>query len=243
MQWYYERDGQQAGPVSQAELIRLMIQRVITPQTLVWHPAFGNEWRPASRAGLPVPSGDVKIFTLALGGPKPATTIAAGTGGKLGKVPFLWAWMLLLPEVVNVTLLFAGQILHWAVDLGSALTGVSISAILFLALIQDRKTLTLAGVTPPSFWWGLFFVPGYFWCRWKSVRRGLILLILSGLLTAGEAAILATNPPPGFPHLSFQAQSVKPSAEHSTMGQKSASSNPDNTSPAQAAPQEGDVQL
>ncbi|MCX5615079.1 DUF4339 domain-containing protein [Bombella saccharophila] len=242
MQWYYERDGQQVGPVSQAEMVRLAIHHDIKPQTLVWHPAFGNEWRPASKAGLAFPSGDVKIFTLTLGQPKPATAVAAGTGGKLGKVPFLWAWMLLLPEVVNVTLLFAGQILHWTVHSESLLTGLCIGAILFLAFMQDRKALTLAGVTPPAFLW-LLFIPGYLWCRWRIVRKGFILFVCSAFLMVGEGAILITNPPPGFPHVSFQVQSVKSSAEHSTTGQKSASSSPDNTGPAQAAPQEGDVQL
>jgi uncharacterized membrane protein len=48
MQWYYTRQGQQVGPIDEAELHRLAQQGVIQPDDLVWNPSMGGQWRPAS---------------------------------------------------------------------------------------------------------------------------------------------------------------------------------------------------
>lgn len=44
MNWYYAQDGQQKGPVSEAELANLVAAQVINDQTLVWHEGMPN-WR------------------------------------------------------------------------------------------------------------------------------------------------------------------------------------------------------
>lgn len=208
MQWYYERDGQQVGPVSQTEMVRLIIHRRIRPQTLVWHPGFGNEWRPASKAGLVAPSAGVKIL-FTRGGPSEGT---AGVPEGQGRVSSVWAWLMLVPGLLDLFLLLAGQRTHWAITPGRPVTGICIYVILFLTLIKDRQTLARAGVRPPSFWWWLF-LPGYFWCRRKVLRRGGGLFAACLFLGILEAAVLLSNPPPGFePLLMSQKQAETPAA-------------------------------
>ena len=48
MQWHYTRQGQQFGPVDDAELCRLAQQGQINPDDLVWNPTLGDTWAPAS---------------------------------------------------------------------------------------------------------------------------------------------------------------------------------------------------
>lgn len=48
MQWYYTTQGQQFGPVDEADLFRLAQQGEITPDDLVWNPTFGDRWESAS---------------------------------------------------------------------------------------------------------------------------------------------------------------------------------------------------
>jgi len=53
MDWYYALNGEQAGPVSEAELTRLVRAGVITPATLVWHGGMAD-WQPYSAViGMP----------------------------------------------------------------------------------------------------------------------------------------------------------------------------------------------
>lgn len=43
--WYYERAGAAIGPLKETEIRNLLLNREISPATLVYHPVFGNEWR------------------------------------------------------------------------------------------------------------------------------------------------------------------------------------------------------
>ncbi len=56
--WYYEKDGDRAGPVDEATLRQLITDRVISMDTLVWTNGMAN-WTPLQKtpfaAGLPVP--------------------------------------------------------------------------------------------------------------------------------------------------------------------------------------------
>ena len=45
MEWYYAQDGQQKGPVSEAELAGLVNSGLVTDTTLVWHGGLTN-WQP-----------------------------------------------------------------------------------------------------------------------------------------------------------------------------------------------------
>lgn len=48
MEWYYAKDDQQHGPVPEAELYRLARSGELSPDDLIWNPAMGDRWAPAS---------------------------------------------------------------------------------------------------------------------------------------------------------------------------------------------------
>lgn len=61
MQWFYASNGQQAGPISEAELEALLRAGTINPQTLVWREGM-TDWQPLGEAGPaagspPIPNG------------------------------------------------------------------------------------------------------------------------------------------------------------------------------------------
>ncbi len=66
MDWYYTRNGAQAGPVSEEEVQRLAAEGVITPDSLVWQAGM-SEWRPYREvmggAASPVGAASVGTFT------------------------------------------------------------------------------------------------------------------------------------------------------------------------------------
>jgi uncharacterized RDD family membrane protein YckC len=49
--WYYERNREQVGPVEEGEFQILVAQGVITPQTLVWHAGM-TDWQPLSQVEM-----------------------------------------------------------------------------------------------------------------------------------------------------------------------------------------------
>lgn len=55
MSWYYAVNGQQAGPVEDAELQRLAMAGAVTASTLVWRAGMEN-WAPLSTLAPPVPT-------------------------------------------------------------------------------------------------------------------------------------------------------------------------------------------
>lgn len=54
MDWYYALDGQQKGPVPQAELDRLVAAGTVGQETLVWHAGM-PEWKPLRLATAAIP--------------------------------------------------------------------------------------------------------------------------------------------------------------------------------------------
>jgi hypothetical protein len=50
MQWYYIRDGERQGPVSDEEITRLVQDGTIRPTSLVWNETLGSGWIEAARA-------------------------------------------------------------------------------------------------------------------------------------------------------------------------------------------------
>ena len=44
MDWYFIKEGEQAGPVAEQELFRLVQTGIITRQTRVWNASMGSEW-------------------------------------------------------------------------------------------------------------------------------------------------------------------------------------------------------
>lgn len=75
MNWFYAQDGQQAGPVDDAELDRLVQTGAIADSTLVWHSGLAN-WQPYAAARVPVGS---------VAGGVPANLPAYGSPVSLGK--------------------------------------------------------------------------------------------------------------------------------------------------------------
>lgn len=81
MNWYYESQGQQQGPVSEAELDRLLAEGKITNDTLVWREGM-TAWTPlatARKASLAPGAGNVRCD--ACGGWFPSSEVVA-IGGR-----------------------------------------------------------------------------------------------------------------------------------------------------------------
>ncbi len=53
MQWYYEQDGQQQGPVDDVQLEQLVRQGIILPRTLIWNNSMQN-WQAYRETQIPV---------------------------------------------------------------------------------------------------------------------------------------------------------------------------------------------
>lgn len=169
MEWFYENNGQQVGPVSREEILRLIMQQRIKPETLVWTPEFGEAWRPASAAGLVSPL--TGLLRLSTG------------------ISEHWAWVLLVgPWLIQRLALL---ILDWrqvpdSERMGTfSIIGIMSLVLFFTAFTLDRNSIRENGQTPPGFWWWLF-LPGYFWRRRQIVGRGLSLLLVSLVLLAAN---------------------------------------------------------
>ncbi|UMM63604.1 DUF4339 domain-containing protein [Aristophania vespae] len=173
MEWFYEHNGQQMGPVSRAEIIRLIVQHRIKPHTLVWTPDFGDQWRPASKAGLITPSFSVMVSS--------ASRVKPPLGEKKdpATVPSHWAWLMMLPSFLEI-FIFIIDIVRGVDPMqrsGSILETICFAGITFIAMWYDRKTLAEHGYKPPSLWWWLLLI-GYFWVRYSILKRGLILAVM-----------------------------------------------------------------
>ena len=68
MNWFYAQNGQQAGPVDDAELDRLVRSGTIAESTLVWHSGLAN-WQPYAAVRLPVGAGGVPSGLPTYGAP------------------------------------------------------------------------------------------------------------------------------------------------------------------------------
>lgn len=192
MEWYYEHNGQQAGPVSRAEIIRLILQRRIHPHTLVWTPEFGDQWRPASKAGLIAPL-SVKFMTSTGGKVEsPVVPPAMGKKDDPAHVPVLWSWFILLPGLLNYLLYGLDMLTGQEPFRGSVLGVFFLGMILMTAMILDRKALLQHGYKPPTFLWFLLWglcPPCYLWSRYFILKRGMTQAILAVLMWAGMVGL------------------------------------------------------
>ena len=165
MEWFYENNGQQTGPVSREEILRLIMQQRIRPETLVWTSTFGDSWRPASSAGLVSPL---------TGLVRPSAEISEH-----------WAWALLVgPWIMGRVTRYIMDWRHVAeADRMNTMSVVSllVLGLFFTAFFMDRNSIRETGATPPGFWWWLF-LPGYFWRRRQITGRGRSLLVVSLVL-------------------------------------------------------------
>jgi len=103
--WYYAKNGQQAGPVSQEDLMALLRDRVLTQDTRVWREGMG-QWTPARQVQelmqVMIPAGMVP--QPAPGMPyvqPPATNTMALTSMILGICGLVVAWIFAaIPAVI-----------------------------------------------------------------------------------------------------------------------------------------------
>ncbi|MGO4307457.1 DUF4339 domain-containing protein [Cupriavidus sp. RAF12] len=56
--WHYEKNGERLGPVSETDIVRLVGDRAINSQTLVWQTGF-HDWKPLSQTPLAMHLGNV----------------------------------------------------------------------------------------------------------------------------------------------------------------------------------------
>ncbi|QDH14779.1 DUF4339 domain-containing protein [Oecophyllibacter saccharovorans] len=186
MEWFYEQNGQPAGPVTRGELLRLIVQRRIQPQTLVWTPSFGDQWRPAARAGLIAP---LRSLSAASSARLQERERAAAKSDLLSatqvpeavraaSVPALWGWIFIFGKEILPLYVAFNTYLHGVPDPATcSIILLLVLTIQLTAFITDRRYLERAGFRPPSFWWFLC-APGYFWVRRRILGgRGSDLLI------------------------------------------------------------------
>jgi uncharacterized RDD family membrane protein YckC len=78
MDWFYAQNGQQIGPVAEAELPELVRTGVIQPETLVWHAGMTG-WQPYSSIGIAsgvATAAEPVRFCSSCGKPFPAADLA-----------------------------------------------------------------------------------------------------------------------------------------------------------------------
>ncbi|QDH16448.1 DUF4339 domain-containing protein [Swingsia samuiensis] len=166
MEWFYENNGQQIGPVSRDEILQLIVQRRIGLETLVWTSSFGDEWKPVAKSGLILP-------------------LSGLTRLRSGKIPEYWAWIMLVgPWAIDRLTFYIFQWRHVASEQAQQAASVIsfiIFVLYFLALTMDRSLIRQTNKKPPSFWWWIFS-PGYFWKRLKILKKGRLIFAVSVVL-------------------------------------------------------------
>lgn len=264
MEWFYEHNGKAVGPVSRPDLIRLIVQRHIHPYTLVWTADFGDEWRPASHAGLIMPHPlqmgegqgrrrpffEIRIEKL---GKLPVPDHQGEVGDPAGTSSF-WAWILLLVPDFLVMLPQLVAYVHglpWSPDT-SLLGVVGIYAIAIIAVVSDRRELRRVGIVPPFLGWFLI-PPVYFWLRAVRLGRGRWLFLCSMLMIILKALVIFYNPPPelaerygsdfrGWKYALVQSGPTSGIAGHKTDKNNRGNSNP-LTLEEQKIPSDSDVKI
>ncbi|UCC99457.1 MAG: DUF4339 domain-containing protein [Phycisphaerales bacterium] len=113
-EWYYVKDGRQCGPVSQAELVELLREGTLDPETLVWMQEM-EDWRQASAMDglVPVASAPLQPAQTAVSQPprfeRPVSVTVFGilniVFGGLGLLcmPVGLIGIFAMPNVMNAT--------------------------------------------------------------------------------------------------------------------------------------------
>jgi hypothetical protein len=83
MNWFYLKDNQQLGPVSQEQIEALLQSGEITPQSLVWQEGMAD-WKPAGEvfvSATPTPAATQSESPYAVSNHQPAAAVAIAPGG------------------------------------------------------------------------------------------------------------------------------------------------------------------
>jgi hypothetical protein len=174
-QWYYAKDGERHGPVTEAELQSAYISNLIDDSTKIWSQGYP--------AWIPLRNSNVRFIKEA---PPPLS------GAELNNV---WVWLLVAAPIITsvAEVMFqrnvgssGGASFPWLLALGLNST--------FSAL--DEKAVKAGGYRPTSMWLGVLLVPVYAFMRGARTGRGQLygwLWILSFLISIIIAAAAAVS--------------------------------------------------
>lgn len=153
--WYYEENGAQRGPVSEADLRVMLGNGLLARDTRVWTASFGAQWLPASQTEL-----RAHAQTTPAGGPPPLTGAAplrpafahpmppmAGAGG-MPVTAYMWLIALfpLFTLAADIALAAAGK----NPNVPPQSTGIGLWTGVFLMLFawKDAQAIQRAGFNP-----------------------------------------------------------------------------------------------
>lgn len=162
--WYYADEGSRTGPISRAELEKLIQNGKVKPTTLVW--SGEGDWRPAQETELS------SFFSVAPDSPPPLP-------GKDIDNKFIW-WVVGVPVIGVIIELIAGIELIWLYIVANT-----------VCCVLDERKLKAAGHESPVIWW-IFLIPVYLWKRATLLNHKkhyfwgwIIVFILSILIGIG----------------------------------------------------------
>lgn len=167
--WFYEKDRQRLGPVSEGEIRNFIRSGTLNGDNLVWTDSFGADWRAIRFTDLMEKTS----------GPPPLPTT---------HVDNTFAWVLAMVPLIGVVIeLIVSQrtvIPVWAIIAGYAIT--------YLILVQiDVRRIKSSGnavdTTPFENWWllvpvylykratALKHARTYFWAWWGALVLGMVI--------------------------------------------------------------------
>jgi uncharacterized RDD family membrane protein YckC len=142
MNWFYAQDGQQKGPISEADLGDLSRTGVVSAETLVWHSGMA-EWRPFREASAVLL--EPLRFCHSCGNGFPATDLAVfGESAVCAacKPAFVQRLRQGMASTETATLRFAGfwvRVLAWGIDFVIVET-VFLLSLLMIGVLNQGKT-------------------------------------------------------------------------------------------------------
>jgi hypothetical protein len=173
-QWYYAKDGERHGPVSEGELQKLYISELVDDSTKVWSQGYPT-W-------IPLRNSNIAFIKAA---PPPLT------GAELNNT---WVWLLVLVPIIT-------SITQWVFQSNVGTSGeAAFGWILALALntafsTMDERAVKAGGYRPTSIWLGALLVPVYAFMRGARTGRAQlygwmwILSLIISVIIAGAAEV------------------------------------------------------
>jgi uncharacterized RDD family membrane protein YckC len=113
--WFYVREGQRCGPVSEADLRALAAEGEVDGATLVWRTGLSGWVRAGEAAGLSLPSAEPPPLPPPLPGGVPVAVAGSGGAGVPAAALAGFGVRAVAKLVDFVLLLAAGRVVEWAV--------------------------------------------------------------------------------------------------------------------------------
>lgn len=174
--WFYEKDRNKIGPISEADLRALIRSGDLSGDNLVWTARFGAEWKPISTTDLAEKTSGPP--------PLPSTTIDNTYAWLIAFVPLFGAVIetMVLQRVAPTFLLIV----------------LGYLAVYFVLVTMDEKRIEASGNSvsgkPFKIWW--IFIPVYLFKRANALKQGKgyfwtwIAAAIVAMGITGEAASL-----------------------------------------------------